>query len=65
MNQQFGQGDIAILEGKHRVKILMPIQDEDGSWWYEVEGIDLTPPARLLTREVPKSALTEWKGESV
>ena len=60
--QAFGEGDIAILQSRqdpeirHRVKIIMPIQDEDGSWWYEVEGIDLSPSVRLLTREVPQ----EW-----
>lgn len=55
--QAFGVGDIAMLEGKHRVKILECFQDEDDSWWYEVEGIDLIPPIRLLTREIPQDAL--------
>lgn len=55
--QAFGKGDLALLENRHRVKILAVMQDEDGSYWYEVEGIDLIPPVRLLTREVPQSAL--------
>lgn len=55
--QAFGQGDLAMLEGKHRVKIIEVMQDEDDSWWYEVEGIDLIPPIRMLTREVPQDAL--------
>lgn len=57
MNQKFGVGDIVMLERKHRCKILEVMQDEDGSYWYEVEGIDLLPPIRLLTREVPQDAL--------
>lgn len=56
-NQKFGQGDLAML-GQHRVKVLECIYDDDkNEWWYEVEGIDLEPPVRLLTREVPQSSL--------
>lgn len=55
--QAFATGDIVLLEGKHRCKILTVMQDENGNFWYEVEGIDLLPPVRLLTREVPQSAL--------
>ncbi len=61
--QAFGVGDIAILQSQrdpsiqHRVRIILPIQDEDGSWWYEVEGLDLSPSVRLLTREVPQAWL--------
>ena len=55
--QAFGIGDIAMLEGKHRVKILEVIQDEDNSFWYEVEGIDLLPSFRRITREVSQDAL--------
>lgn len=57
--QAFGQGDLAILEGKWRVKILEVIEDEDGSYWYEVEGIDLIPAIRGITREVPQKALEQ------
>lgn len=55
--QAFGVGDLAMLESKWRVKILEVMQDERNDYWYEVEGIDLTPPIRLLTREVPQAAL--------
>ena len=57
--QAFGTGDISMLEGKHRVKILEVMQDESDNYWYEVEGLDLIPPVRLLTREVPQSALEQ------
>lgn len=59
IEQAFGEGDIAILDGKHRVKILAVFEDENGEFWYEVEGIDLLPPVRLLTREVPQDALEQ------
>ena len=61
--QAFGVGDIAILVShndpsiSHRVKIIECISDESGEWWYEVEGIDLSPSVRLLTREVPQDWL--------
>lgn len=54
--QAFGVGDIARL-GEFRVKVLEVIQDEDDSYWYEVEPIGFEPPARFKTREVPQSAL--------
>ena len=57
--QAFGVGDIAMLEEKHRVKILECFQDEDGSWWYDVEGIDLDPSIKWLTREVPQTRLEQ------
>lgn len=52
MNQEFGKGDIAMC-GKFKVKIVECIQDEDGSWWYEIEPIGFSS----LTREVPQSKL--------
>lgn len=55
--QAFGMGDIALLDGKFKVKILEVIQDEDNSWWYEVEGVDLLPEFRGITREVSQSSL--------
>ena len=55
--QAFGKGDVAILEGKFRVKILEVMQDEDDSFWYEVEGIDLLPQFKRITREVSQNAL--------
>ena len=58
MRQKFGQGDIAKL-GSHRVKVLACFLDENGEWWYEVEGLDIDPGLRWLTREVPQDALEE------
>ena len=55
--QAFGVGDLVMLGGKHRCKILTVMQDENNEYWYEVEGIDLIPPVRLLTREVPQGVL--------
>lgn len=52
-NQRFGQGDVALLDGKFKVKIVMPIQDEDNSWWYEVESLELD----TFHREVKDSQL--------
>lgn len=57
--QAFGVGDVAMLEGTHRVKILEVIQDEDNSFWYEVEGLDLIPPFRRITREVSQDVLEQ------
>lgn len=57
IEQAFGVGDVVLLEGKHRCKVLQVMQDENNEYWYEVEGLDLIPPVRLLTREVPQSAL--------
>jgi hypothetical protein len=52
MNQAFGKGDIAMC-GKFKVKIVECIQDEDGSWWYEIEPVEFNS----FTREVPQSKL--------
>ncbi|MBO7731006.1 MAG: hypothetical protein J6S67_00585 [Methanobrevibacter sp.] len=57
MNQKFGIGDIALLDGHFVVKVVDCIKDEDGSWWYEVKPIDFTPPSRYATREVPQKSL--------
>lgn len=41
--QLFKEGDVAILnsnDNEWKVKVVLPIQEEDGSWWYEVECID-------------------------
>ena len=57
MNQQFGKGDIALCHNPRgedfRVKIAEVIQDEDGSYWYEVEAIDFD----TFNREVPQKQL--------
>ena len=42
-NQKFAEGDVAILNSngnEWKVKVVLPIQEEDGSWWYEVECVD-------------------------
>lgn len=54
----FKQGDIAMCDGRFKVKVLEVIQDEDGSWWYEIQSIEFDS----ITREVPQSKLTEYKG---
>ena len=54
--QAFGVGDIAMLYDT-KVKILEVAQDEKDSYWYIVEPINLEPPARLTTKEIPQSAL--------
>ena len=57
-NQEFGKGDIAMLED-FRVKVIECIYDDDtGEWFYEVECVDFDPLfARKHHREVPQSAL--------
>ena len=44
MNQEFGFGDIAMIENPYglsfRVRIVETIIDEDGSVWYEVKPTD-------------------------
>ena len=54
MKQEFGIGDIAMLDGKFRVKILDCFQDEDECWYYEVDAVDFKAS---FTREVPQGAL--------
>lgn len=61
-DQKFGTGDFAILDGKFHVRVVDCIQDEDGSWWYEVKPIDVDPVAagfgeRWATREVREDRL--------
>ena len=55
--QAFGQGDIAILDNEYRVKVLNVFEEEDGSYWYEVEGTELLPAFKAITREVPQLRL--------
>ena len=52
MRQKFGVGDI-VTDGKFKMKVIMPIQDDDGSWWYECKPIDF----EAFTREIPQSRL--------
>lgn len=60
MNQKFGVGDVAMLHNPYgqpfRVKVLECIQDEDGSWWYEVAPTDWDIIG-VCNREVPQKAL--------
>ena len=53
---KFGVGDVVrIKDGMgFIVKVVMPIQDEDGSWWYEVKPVDFEPP---FTREIREEDL--------
>lgn len=52
-NQKFGVGDI-VTDGKFKMKVVMPIQDEDGSWFYECDALDFETP---FTREIPQNRL--------
>lgn len=64
-NQRFGVGDIAKLittDNEWLVKIILPIQEDDGSWWYEVECIDERVSENIrkkFHREVPQNRLQE------
>ena len=53
MNQKFGVGDI-VTDGKFTMKVVMPIQDDDGNWFYECEAIGFDAP---FTREIPQDRL--------
>lgn len=53
---EFGFGDIVRIRNEETLaKVVLPIQDEDGSWWYEVEAIGLD---NVPTREVKEKDLT-------
>ena len=55
MTQKFGVGDIVKIRDEETLgKVVMPIKDEDGSWWYEVEAVGLE---NVPTREVRQSDL--------
>lgn len=51
--QKFGQGDI-VTDGRFTLKVVMPIQEEDGNWWYECEAVDFEAP---FNREIPQEHL--------
>lgn len=61
MNQMFGNGDVAMLRNPYgipfKVRVEECIQDEDGSWWYEVSPLDWDVVG-VCNREVPQKALT-------
>lgn len=46
--------DAIVFDGQFRMRVIKPILDDDGSWWYECEAIDFEAP---FTREVPQSSL--------
>lgn len=52
MNQKFGVGDI-VTDGMFLMKVVSPIKDEDGSWWYECEPVDF----KAFPREIPQHKL--------
>lgn len=53
---KFGVGDIVkIRNEKTLARVVMPIEDEDGSWWYEVEAIGI---GETIHREVKEKDLT-------
>ena len=55
MNQKFGVGDIVkVRQSEELCRVVMPIQDEDGSWWYEIEAVDFNAP---FNREVKQDDL--------
>jgi hypothetical protein len=52
---KFGVGDIVRIRNEETLaKIVMPIEDEDGTFWYEVEAVGLD---NVPTREVKESDL--------
>ena len=55
MSQLYGVGDIVtVRNSKELCKVVMPIQDEDGSWWYEITAVDFDAP---FNREVKQEDL--------
>lgn len=57
---KFKLGDIVkIREEKTLAKVVKPIQDEDGSFWYEVEPVDF----KAACREVRQSDLSAVSNE--
>lgn len=57
MNQKFGVGDLAVLDGRWNVRITYCFRDEDDSIWYGVTPVDFTVPCRFATREVRQESL--------
>lgn len=54
-NQRFGVGDVVKIRDEETLaKVVMPIQDEDGSWWYEVEAVGI---GDVMHREVKQDDL--------
>lgn len=55
MEAKFGTGDFVKIRNKEIARVVMVIEDEDGSTWYEVEAVGLKD---VPTREVKESDLT-------
>lgn len=55
MYRKFRQGDI-VTDGEFILKVVEPIQDEDGTWWYECEALEFKAP---FNREIPQAKLSE------
>lgn len=55
MKQKFKSGDVVKIRNEQTpARVVMPIKDEDGTWWYEVEAVGL---ANVPTREVKQADL--------
>ena len=54
-SQRFGEGDIVMTHDGFRCKVKMPIQDENGEWFYEVEPVDF----KAFPREIPQGLLKD------
>lgn len=53
---KYGVGDVVRIRDEETLaKVIMPIQDEDGSWWYEVEAVGI---GDVPHREVKEADLT-------
>ena len=70
MSNKFKKGDILVLDGDFEVRVVAVILDyeeDEDSWWYEVEPTDpkllATLPPRWRTREVREETLKRAKEE--
>lgn len=70
MSNKFKKGDILVLDGDFEVRVVAVILDyeeDEDSWWYEVEPTDpellATLPPRWRTREVREKELKRAKEE--
>lgn len=55
MTRKFRVGDLVKIRNEETMaKVVTPIQDDDGSWWYEVEAVGLD---NVPTREVKQGDL--------
>jgi len=55
MKQKFKKGDVVKIRNEQTpARVVMPIKDDDGGWWYEVEAVGL---ANVPTREVKQADL--------